>query len=343
MNEDDEILYQRVGRAGILTLNRPRALNALNYRMCIAIHRQLIEAAADPDVEVVIVEGAGDRAFCAGGDVVAVRAAGMVGSPEYEAFFHDEYRLNQAIAHFPKPYVALIDGITMGGGVGISIHAPYRVATERTLFAMPEAGIGFMTDVGSTHALPRLPGELGTFAGMTGARLGPGDCRFAGIATHHVPAAELPLLKERLADARLPVAQILETFDVAVPAESLEALREGIDYHFGHDSVEAILASLDEVDAWAEGQAALLRTLSPTSLKLILHGLREGDGDTIEECLRREYRIACHMPNAHDFFEGVRAQLVDKDRAPRWQPATLAEVDIAPYLVAPASGDLDFD
>jgi enoyl-CoA hydratase len=340
--EQAEILYARLGRMGLITLNRPAALNALSHSMCRMLHRALMEAAADPAVERVVVEGAGDRAFCAGGDVVALREA-TVAAPAFEGYFRDEYRLDQAVARFPKPYVALIDGVTMGGGVGISIHAPFRVATERTLFAMPEAAIGFMTDVGATHALPRLAGETGTWIGLTGARLRPADCRAAGIATHHVPAAELPLIKERLADSPLPVDQILATFDSDPGPSDLESLRDGIDYHFGHDSVEAILASLDGGDDWAAGQAAALRSFSPTSLKLILHGLRAGAADTLEDCLRREFRIAARMRLAHDFSEGVRAQLVDKDRRPRWQPATLAEVDIAPYLAEPDSGDLRFD
>ncbi|MFA7440476.1 MAG: enoyl-CoA hydratase/isomerase family protein [Sphingomonadaceae bacterium] len=338
-----EIRFARMGRLGIATLTRPHALNALTRDMCGELHRQLIEWLVDASVEAVVVEGEGDRAFCAGGDVVAMHAAGKAGDGSYAAFFHDEYRLNQAIAHYPKPYIALMDGITMGGGVGISIHAPYRVATEATLFAMPEAGIGFITDVGATHALPRLPGEIGEFLGLTGARIGPADCRTAEIATHYVPRAELELLKERLAHAHESVGQVLDTFDADPGPDMLTALREGIDYHFARDSVEAMLASLDEGDDWANDQARHMRTLSPTSLKLILHALREGDGETIESCLRREYRIVCNMERGGDFYEGVRAQLIDKDRAPRWNPPTLAEVEIEPYLEEPPAGDLDFD
>lgn len=337
-----DIRFARNGRVGVATLTRPQALNALNRDMCGALHRQLIDWLMDAAVEAVVVEGEGDRAFCAGGDIVAMHAAGRAGDGSYAAFFHDEYRLNQAIAQYPKPVIALMDGITMGGGVGISIHAPYRVATEATLFAMPEAGIGFLTDVGSTHALPRLPGEIGEYLGLTGARIGPADCRTAGIATHYVPRAELELLKQRLAHAHEGVEQVLDTFDADPGPDTLTALREGIDYHFAHDSVETILASLDDGDDWANDQARHMRTLSPTSLKLILYALREGDGETIESCLRREYRIVCNLEQAGDFYEGVRAQLIDKDRSPRWNPASLADVDIGHYLKEPPGGDLHF-
>jgi len=343
----DDILFTREGRIGIVTLYRPAALNALNRPMCVALHRQLMDWATDDAVEMVVIEGSGDRAFCAGGDVVGLHTAGRAGSPEWEGFFHDEYRMNQAIAHYPKPYVALIDGISMGGGVGISVHAPYRVATERTVFAMPETGIGLIPDVGGTHALPRFPGEFGTWAGLTGARVKGGDCVAIGYCTHYVPSTEIASLKERLAHSHESVDHILATFDTDPEADSvtpgIARLRDGIDYHFSHDSVEDILSSLDDGDDWAQQQAAAIRTMSPTSLKLTLHGLRAGEGASIEQCLRLEYRMVCGIKSGHDFYEGVRAQLIEKDRAPRWQPASLADVDLEPYLQAPASGDLRFD
>ncbi|MFN3371318.1 MAG: enoyl-CoA hydratase/isomerase family protein [Sphingomonadaceae bacterium] len=339
----DEILFTRDGRIGVVTLNRPAALNALNRAMCGALHRQLIDWMDTPEVEAVVVEGAGDRAFCAGGDVVGLHAAGRAGSPEWEGFFHDEYRMNQAIAHYPKPYVALVDGISMGGGVGISVHAPYRVATERTLFAMPETGIGLIPDVGGTHALPRFPGEFGTWAGLTGARVKGGDCVAIGYCTHFVPSAEIPTLKERLAHSHEPIAEVLATFDSDPGELTLPALRDGIDYLFAEDEVEDILDKLDDGDDWAREQAAIIRRMSPTSLKLTLHGLRAGAGATIEQCLRLEYRMVSAIKAGHDFYEGVRAQLIDKDRTPRWKPATLGEVDLAPYLAEPAWGDLRFD
>lgn len=339
----EEILFQRIGRIGLATLNRPQALNALNRAMCGAYHRQLLDWSLDPDIAAIVIEGAGDRAFCAGGDIRALHDAGKAGSSEWEGFFFDEYRMNQAISACAKPHVALIDGITMGGGVGLSIHGTYRVATERTRFAMPETGIGLIPDVGGTHALSRLPGEIGVWLALTGARLDAADCRTAGIATHHVPSAELELLKERLANSHEPVAEVLATFDAAPGPDTLSALRDGIDFHFSHDSVEDILLSLDEGDDWAMAQAATIRAMSPTSLKLSLHGVLAARGGTIEEALRREYRMVSGIKGGHDFYEGVRATLIDKDRKPVWRPARLEDVDLAPYLAAPAWGDLTFD
>ena len=339
----DEILFAKQGRIGLVTLNRPQALNALTRTMCIALHRQLMDWAMDDDVQAVVVEGAGGKAFCAGGDVVAMHRDGKAGSPDFEGFFHDEYRMNQAIAHYPKPYVALVDGISMGGGVGISVHAPYRVATEKTLFAMPETGIGLIPDVGGTHALPRFPGEFGTWAGLTGARVKGGDCVAIGYCTHFVPSAEIPALRERLANSHESVAEVLATFDSDPGPLTLPALRDGIDYLFSQNQVEDILSLLDDGDDWAQEQAATIRRMSPTSLKLTLHGLRAGEGASIEQCLKLEYRMVSAIKQGHDFYEGVRAQLIDKDRAPKWSPARLEDVDIAPYLVEPEWGDLRFD
>ncbi|WP_448586136.1 enoyl-CoA hydratase/isomerase family protein [Thermaurantiacus sp.] len=337
-----EILFRREGRIGLATLNRPAALNALNRAMCADYHRQLLDWSLDPEVEAVVLEGAGERAFCAGGDVVQLHRFGREGHPDWEDFFRTEYRMNQAIAACRKPHVALIDGITMGGGVGLSIHGRFRVATERTLFAMPETGIGLIPDVGGTHALAHLPGETGTWLALTGARLGGAECKAAGIATHYVRADEIAVLKERLAHSHEPVAAVLETFDSDPGPDRLTPLRDAIDFHFGHDAVEDILASLDEGDAWAQEQAATIRRMSPTSVKLSLHGVRAARGRSLEDALRLEFRMVSAIKRGHDFFEGVRAMLIDKDRAPRWQPATLDGVDIAPYLAEPPWGDLDF-
>lgn len=341
----DEVLFETRGGLGLITLNRPQALNALNRPMCLAIHRQLEAWRSDTAVKLVAIRGAGDRAFCAGGDVITVYHAGKSGSPDWEGFFHDEYRMNHAIATYPKPYVALIDGITMGGGVGLSIHAPYRVATERTLFAMPETGIGLIPDVGGTHALPRLPGELGAYLGLTGARLKAADCLYAGIATHHCPSDQFDELIKALA-GDCPVDTVLGDFDCDTEEPPLETHRDAIDRHFAHDGVETIVASLAGGDEWAQAQAATLEKMSPTSCKLTLRALREGAKLDIAAALRNEYRIVCAIKSGHDFYEGIRAQLIDKDRSPKWRPATLAEVDQAEldrYFVAPSGGDLDFN
>ncbi len=340
----DDVLFEHRGRLGLITLNRPKALNALTRAMCNAIRAQLERWADDEGVGVVAIAGAGDRAFCAGGDVVGAYNAGRTGSDEWEGFFHDEYRMNHAIATYPKPYVALIDGIVMGGGVGVSIHAPYRVVSEKVMFAMPETGIGLIPDVGGTYALPRLPGQIGTWLGLTGARLGAGDCRYAGIATHHCRSERMPVLLDRLADGAL-VDETLAGFDSHPGDAPLEQLRDGVDFHFAHDHVEAILASLAGGDDWAKAQADTVLRMSPTALKLTLRALRAGAHLDIADALRQEYRIVCATKAGHDFYEGIRAQLIDKDRSPRWQPASLAEVDDAAldiYFQEPAGGDILF-
>jgi enoyl-CoA hydratase len=342
----DDVLTERRGRSLWLTLNRPQALNALNRPMALAIHRALFAANGDPEIAHIVIEGAGERAFCAGGDVALLAREGRQDRALYEGFFHDEYRMNQAIARLQTPYVAILDGVTMGGGVGLSIHGPIRVATERTLFAMPETGIGLIPDVGGTHALSRLPGEIGTWAALTGARLTAADCVYAGIATHFVPVERLRVLRDLLATGEESAEETLRALDAPAGDSGLEAVRDAIDFHFGHDHVEAILASLDGGDEWAQAQAAIIRRMSPTSCKLTLAGLRAGRGATIEECLVREYRMVCEIRNGHDFFEGVRAQLLDKDRNPKWSPATFEAVtddDVARHLREPESGDLTFE
>ncbi|MFZ4688153.1 MAG: enoyl-CoA hydratase/isomerase family protein [Polymorphobacter sp.] len=343
---EPEVLVERRGRALWLTLNRPAVLNALNRPMALTIHRALFDAAADPEVERIIIEGAGEKAFCVGGDIAEMARRGREDRALFEGFFHDEYRMNQAIARLVTPYVAILDGFTMGGGVGLSIHGPFRVATERTQFAMPETGIGLIPDVGGTHALARLPGEIGAWLALTGARLKAADCVYAGIATHFVPVDRLPVLRDLLADSEEDIAALLATLHGDAGPAELEALRDGIDYHFAHDSVEAILASLDEGDDWAVAQAAQIRKMSPTSCKLSLLGVRMGADADIEDALVTEYRMVCEIRNGHDFFEGVRAQLLDKDRNPLWSPATLegvSEAAVTRHLREPDSGDLTFE
>lgn len=340
----DELLFRREGRLGIITLNRPQVLNALNRSMCERLHRRLLEWAADSDIKAVLVEGAGDRAFCAGGDVVAVCKATQNGDMEaYRGFFYSEYRLNQAISAYPKPYIALVDGISMGGGVGVSIHGTYRIATERTLFAMPETGIGLIPDIGGTFALPRFPGEYGTWLGLTGARLDAADTLTVGYCTHYIPSDQISTLIDRLAHSAESIENVLGTFHQDPGKDKVSALRDVIDYAFSHNEVEDILDLLDKGDDWAQEQAKTIRSVSPTSLKLTLHLLRQGRHSSVAECLKREFRVVSNISKANDFFEGVRAQLIDKDRNPSWNPATLEEVDIEPYFEKPDWGDIDFD
>ena len=334
MSGADEILLGREGGLATLTINRPRALNALtldNYRRFAPALRAW---AQDPSVHAVVVRGTGERGFCAGGDVRAVYDAGrrVAGDPDLPAvFFREEYELIRAIHRFPKPYIAVIDGITMGGGAGISVNGGYRIATERTLFAMPETAIGLFPDVGATRFLNRCPGQVGRYLGLTGARLGAADVLYCGFATHFVPHDRVAELIEAL-DGALIDTTLTRFVNDPGPAP-LVALRPVIDRCFAGDSVEAVLdalaaeAAAGEAHAgWAAETRAGLLTKSPTSLKLTLRQLTIGRDYDLEAALTLEYRLTQHVMAAHDFYEGVRAALIDKDQAPRWQPATLAEV-----------------
>ena len=346
MTDEPEVLIEARGHALWITLNRPHALNALNHAMAVTIHHAIIDAMADAAVAHIVIAGAGDRAFCAGGDVALLGREGRQNRALWENFFHDEYRMNQAIARCGKPWVALMGGITMGGGVGLAVHGPFRVATERTLFAMPETGIGLIPDVGGTHALAGLPGEIGTWAALTGSRMKAADLVYCGLATHYVPSTHLPTLCDLLGTSAMPVADLLASFNEDAGAAPMEAYRDAIDYHFGHDRMEDIVASLDAGDEWAQDQAATIRRMSPISCKLTLAGLRSARGVEIETALINEYRMVCEIRNGHDFFEGIRAQLIDKDRNPQWQPAALDEIsddDVARHFEVPETGDLAFD
>jgi enoyl-CoA hydratase len=336
MSEADEILLDRHGALAIVTINRPQALNALtldNYRR---IDPALRAWRADPSVHAVVVRGAGDRAFCAGGDVRAVYEAGrgIGGDPDLPAvFFREEYELIQRIHHFPKPYLAIIDGITMGGGAGISVNGDYRIATERTLLAMPETGIGLFPDVGATRFLNRCPGHVGRYLGLTGARVNAADALYCGFATHAVKRNSVEALLDALSHEPISVENCLRRFALDPGPRPLAALRPAIDRCFARDSVEAILDALAAVSAgggadagWATETRASLLTKSPTSLKITLRQLTIGRDYDLDAALALEYRLTQHFMEGHDFYEGVRAMLIDRDRKPQWRPATLAEV-----------------
>ncbi|QPC44897.1 enoyl-CoA hydratase/isomerase family protein [Kaustia mangrovi] len=340
-----EVLFETRGRAGIVTLNRPKALNALTLDMIREIHPVLERWAGDDRIGHVIVRAAGEKAFCAGGDIRKLYDWGREGHAIFLRFYWEEYRLNAAIKRFPKPYVALLDGITMGGGVGLSVHGSHRVASERLTFAMPETGIGLFPDVGGTYFLPRCPGETGLYLGLTGARLKVADALHAGIATHHVPSDRLDALTDALC-ATGDVDATVGDFCAEAGDAPLVGLREKIDRHFGRDSVEAILESLDaDGGDWAENTAETVRGKSPTSLAIAYRQLREGAEKGFEDCMRLEYRIVNRIFRGHDFYEGIRAVVIDKDLAPRWDPPVLEAVDpndIARYF-APLDEELSFD
>ena len=352
MTVEQDIRFERRNGLAVVTLNRPKALNALTLEMCRVYDAQLADWAKDPAVAAVLIKGEGERAFCAGGDVRAIWEGVRDGGDLPAAFFAAEYRMNRRIFHFPKPYIALIDGITMGGGVGVSIHGSHRIATENTLFAMPETGIGLFPDVGATYALPRLPGKLGLYLGLTGARLKAADCLYAGIATHFVPRDRLDDLETALAETDWggEPAQAADRAINAVAGDpgpaSLAAHRDTIDRCFADESVDAILAALmAEGDDWAAKTRADLLTRSPTSLRVSLRAIRDGARLAFDEAMTVEYRLSQACMAGHDFSEGVRALIIDKDNAPQWRPSSLAEVSdqaVETYFQPPGAGDLVF-
>ena len=343
MTADPEVIFEVRGSLGLITLNRPKALNALTRGMVIALRGRLSEWANDPAISAVAIRGAGERAFCAGGDIRALHDSGRAATSYALDFWRDEYILNAAIKHYRKPYVALIHGVCMGGGIGVSVHGGFRIANESAMFAMPETGIGFFPDVGGSYFLPRCPGEIGMYLGLTGARLKGPDAVYAGLATHFVPAEEWPMLIDALAEGDTPADVLAEMAQWPLPNAPLSELRGKIDRIFAASSVGDILENLDADDCdWANDTAALIRSRSPTSLKIVYNEIRSGATLEIDDCLKMEYRIASRILSGHDFYEGVRAVLIDKDNAPRWQPPSLGEVtddSVAAYF-APLEKEL---
>ncbi len=319
------VVAAREGVAGTIVMNRPRALNALDQPMIAALAEALVGFRDDPAVALVILEGAGGRAFCAGGDVRAIREAGMARDMAViDDFFGTEYALNAAIATFPKPWISLIDGVCMGGGIGVSVHGSHRVVTEHALFAMPETAIGFFPDVGTSFTLPRLPGAVGMWLGLTGARLQGAAAVEAGLATHVCDRAALPGLRAALVAGDVAALGALPP----APAREVGPLRPAIDRCFGQDDLPAILHALAaEGTVWAAAQTATLRRMSPTSLFITHELLTRGAGLDLAGCLAMERTLTRSITPGPDFIEGVRAVLVDKDQAPRWSPAAIEDVD----------------
>jgi enoyl-CoA hydratase/carnithine racemase len=327
---DSEILFENRGAIGLVTLNRPKALNALTHDMCVAMKAQLDQWAQDDAVKAVVIQGAGERAFCAGGDIRSLYESGKAGTPYALDFYRDEYILNAAIKHFPKPYIALIQGIVMGGGVGVSVHGSHRVAGETTTFAMPETGIGLFPDVGGSYFLPRCPGQIGMYLGLTGARLRTTDSLYAGVVTHFVPMAKWPGLIDALAGGAAPDA-VIAPLQESVPDTFLLDHRAAIDRIFALGSVEEILAALDAGHTdWGDDTAKAIRGKSPTATKIAFRQVREGGKLDFDDCMKMEWRMVNRVVKGHDFYEGVRATIIDKDGAPKWNPADLAAVtDVA--------------
>ncbi|MDR3532227.1 MAG: enoyl-CoA hydratase/isomerase family protein [Rhodopila sp.] len=328
MTTEDTVITSRDGRVGRILLNRPKALNALDLKMIRACAAILETWRDNPHVDAVVIEGAGERAFCAGGDIRALRDGQLSGDrASVDQFFAEEYALNLTIATYPKPYIALIDGICMGGGIGLSVHAPYRVATEHAGFGMPETAIGFFPDIGATYLLPRLPGELGVYLGLTGLRVTGADAVHAGLATHYTPRARLADLSAAL--ARDGVAA-LAAYNETLPAFSLADHRSAIDYCFAAGTVAEIVSRLEAIGAeWAEAALKAMRTVSPSALHWTLLALRHGRDLTLKQALDAEFALTRTTMAHPDFAEGVRAMVVDKDRKPAWQPSRIEDVDPA--------------
>uniref|UniRef100_A0A8D0KTP8 3-hydroxyisobutyryl-CoA hydrolase n=1 Tax=Strix occidentalis caurina TaxID=311401 RepID=A0A8D0KTP8_STROC len=331
-----DVLLEKRGCAGIITLNRPKALNALSFPMIQQIYPQIKTWEQDPETFLIIIKGTGGKAFCAGGDIIAISDAGKVGDRLTQDFFREEYILNNAIGTCKKPYVALIDGITMGGGVGLSVHGHFRVATERTLFAMPETAIGLFPDVGGGYFLPRLSGKIGYFLALTGFRLKGRDVLKAGIATHFVESEKLPALEKDLIALKSPstenIADLLNSYHVKSKVDQekefvLDEHMEKINSLFSANSMEEIVKKLKQDGSpFAIKQLETINKMSPTSLKMTLRQLKEGASMSLQEVLTMEYRLTQACMRGHDFYEGVRAVLIDKDQSPRWKPAALEEV-----------------
>lgn len=329
MTAEAEVVFEREGGLGVITLNRPEALNALTLGMCHAIEAQLLSWRDDREVKAVTVRGAG-RAFCAGGDIRALYDLGLAKDEYPYRFYHDEYRLNALIKHYEKPYIALLDGIVMGGGVGVSVHGAHRVVTENLRFAMPETGIGLFPDVGGSFFLSRCPGKLGVFLALTGTRISAADALYCGIATAYVPAAQLGDLQTALANSAA-IENVIAQFAQTPPDDpSLAQHRTRIDRIFSHETVEEIVeALLWEGDSWASQTRATILGKSPISSKVAFRQLHEGAKLDFNDCMQMEYRLANRFIEGRDFYEGVRATVIDKDGAPNWSPDTLAGISDA--------------
>ena len=325
----DDVLFSTDRNVGRIRLNRPKAIHALTREMCDAMSEVLLAWREDPSIQVVVIDHAEGRGFCAGGDVVMLARSGAGDASDAKRFFFSEYRLNHLLFTYPKPTVAIMDGITMGGGVGISLPCEYRVATENTRLAMPETGIGLFPDVGGGWYLSRLPGRVGQFMALTGARLDASECLYLGLATNYIQQASLEELHERILKAPGRIQGALGAAAAIAPDAKIESNLGQITKLFASDRLEDVLASLEEDGSdWAQSELATLKSKSPLSCKVSLRLLAEGaNRSSFAEEMRAEYALAGRIVRTHDFREGVRALLIDKDNNPPWDPPTPEEVD----------------
>jgi enoyl-CoA hydratase len=347
MSDTAEVILEERGNLGVITLNKPQALNALSLAMIAVIEPQLHAWASDDNIAAVVIQGAGDRVFCAGGDIQDLYE--KRGNNYGAIYFTAEYSLNVTIFNYPKPYIALMDGVVMGGGVGVSVHGSHRVVTERTLFAMPETGIGLFPDIGASWFLTRCPGEIGMYLGLTGYRMRAADCLYAGIGDVHIPSDNLDAVIDALVSTPPEadvISAVLSQFSADPGPNKLAEYRAAIDRCFSATSVEAILTRLAAEDSvWADGTAGVIGTKSPTSLKVSFRQLRIGPTlKRFEDVMAMEFRIGDRCYHGNDLFEGIRAVVIDKDGAPNWQPPDLAgvsETDVDEYFV-PVADEPDF-
>ncbi|CAF1316707.1 unnamed protein product [Adineta ricciae] len=349
----DEVKFDYINKTGIILLNKPKALNALSLSMVQQIYPKMKEWESDGKTELVIIKSTSPKAFCAGGDIKALLSKTSDGERLRNEFFREEYKLNNLTGNYRLPYVAIINGITMGGGCGLSVHGPFRVATETTTIAMPETAIGLFPDVGGSHFLPRLPNNLGVFLGLTGYRLRGIDVLHAGIATHFVPSDRLEEVERRLIE--IPKANynsVKEVLDKssqsAIQSQPPFSLQEQLPlinrlFSINTKDVETIFEQLkSDGSEFASKQLSTLEKMSPTSLKLTFEQLKRGQKLDLKDCLIMEYRMVQNVMNGHDFFEGVRSVLIDKDNKPQWKPNTLKGVsdkDIEAYFAKLSSSD----
>lgn len=333
-----EVLFEQRGSLGIITLNRPKALNSLSTGMCALMDDALIKWAGDDTIGAVVIQGAGEKAFCAGGDVKTLAQNSPEDHHKATEFFATEYVMNSRIHHFPKPYIALLDGITMGGGVGVSVHGSHRIITERCLFAMPESAIGLIPDVGGSYFMPRLPGKLGMYLGLTGARLKGADILYAGIGTSYMTSDRIEAFVAALAEAEIKdatdVDRVIADFAADPGAAPLDEFRDLIDAAFGEQSIEDIMDHLDAIDhEWAGKALSKLKKMSPVSMKVIIEQISRGATLEFNDAMKMEYGIVSHIVSYQsDFYEGVRAVLIDRDQNPVWNPATVD--DVTDHMVA---------
>jgi len=347
--DQSEIIFEEKSGVGFITLNRPDVLNALSTNMCLQIDQKLQTWESEPSIKAVIIKGSGEKAFCAGGDARSIVAQGPDNNITAREFFAAEYSMNARIFHFPKPYIALLDGITMGGGVGVSVHGSHRIVTEKSLFAMPEASIGLFPDVGSSYFLSRFPGSMGLYLGLTGARLRGADILYTGVGTAYINSEKLDDFVDTLVNEKTAshddVDKVIARFAEDPGEAQIDEYRDLIDAAFSENTIEDILEHLRDIDHdWAKQTLAVLKKMSPMSLKVIVEQLSRGKKLEFDDCMLMEYRIASALSSYDsDFYEGVRAVLIDKDHNPKWLPETLDQITqemVLAHFDVPANGDL---